>query len=84
MPLYDYFCPCGYTGEHYNKMDEYEKCPDCGKEMKRIPGGYHVIGDLDFVTENITGKPVHVTSRKQHKRLMQEHGVMEKYGKGWK
>lgn len=41
MPLYVYKCiECENKEEklkHFSKMDEYEKCSVCGKEMKRIP-----------------------------------------------
>ena len=40
--------------------------------------------NFDFVTDNISGEPVRVTSRKQLRQLMQEHGVYEVMGRGWK
>jgi hypothetical protein len=44
---------------------------------------YHVHGAYDFVTDNISGDPVRITSRMQLKRLCAEHECTPSYGKGW-
>ena len=86
MPIYDFEClECKVRDERHAKIDETKKtCAYCGGEMKRlITSRYNVIGDVEFVTDNITGNPVRVTSRRQLKKLMQENDVVQKYGKGW-
>lgn len=35
MPIYDYACKCGCTGEFITKFDEHKECPDCGEIMER-------------------------------------------------
>ena len=84
-PLYDYQCRlCGKVEEKYAHMDEMRLRCNCGEQTDRLTTvKYNVIGDVDFVTDNITGEPTRITSRKQMKKIMKEHGVMEKYGKGW-
>lgn len=42
-----------------------------------------IVRDADFVTEDITGQPVRITSRRQLRRLCKEHNVEPMYGKGW-
>ena len=86
MPLYDFQCTeCRNIHEHYAHIEERIKtCETCGGLMKRMIGiGQNVIGDIDFVTDNITGKPIRITSRKQLRGLLKKHGLYEKYGKGW-
>lgn len=84
MPLYSYKCDCGYTGDHWNKMDEYEPCPKCSVPMKRVLGGFRVIGDIDpYMDENLGTTPVLVKSKKHREQLMKQHNVSEKFGKGW-
>lgn len=57
----------------------------CGKVMKRVISRYNVVGDLDpYLDENLGDKPVWVKSKKHRERLMKEHGVYEKFGKGWR
>jgi putative FmdB family regulatory protein len=41
MPTYEYKCKtCGYTFEKFQGMndDPLEKCPECGKQVKRLLG----------------------------------------------
>lgn len=87
MPLYDYEChDCNIVTERYEKSDVYEiQCPACMAPAKRIISSrYNVIGDIEFVTDNITGKPERITSRKRLRRLLAENGLYERYGKGWR
>ena len=87
MPLYDFNCDeCGVTFERYAKMDE--KVVDCeacrdGMAFRKITARYYAHSDVDFVTDNITGKPERIDSKRKLRRLMSEHGVSEKFGKGW-
>jgi len=84
MPIYDFQCPCGKVEEHYAGMDETERKCACGATQKRIISSrYFIHPDLDYVTDNITGEPVRVKSRKHLKQLCEEHGVTQKIGKGW-
>jgi len=85
MPLFDTKClQCGEVVEQYLKRHEEPDICRCGGRMERIIGSrYYINRDLDFVTEDITGDPIRVTSRRQMKRLCEENGVMPKYGKGW-
>jgi len=84
MPLYDFECECGKVTEHYAGINEKRMPCDCGKTAKRIISTrYYINPDVDFVTDNITGSPVRVTSRKQLASLCKENGVHQKIGKGW-
>ena len=85
MPLYDFQCDsCDKVQEHFAKMDETTRECICGGLMQRkISTNYFVHGEVDFVTDHITGDPVRITSRKQMDRLCKEHGVTPKFGKGW-
>lgn len=41
MPTYDYFCEnCEYSFEYFQNMSDepLEKCPQCGKNIKRLIG----------------------------------------------
>ena len=85
MPLYDYCCKaCGDTQEHYAKVDEREQTCVCGGTATRIfSSRYFINPDIDYVTANITGDPVRITSRRQLDQMCKEHGVYQKIGKGW-
>jgi len=85
MPLYDATCEaCGKTFEHYAKMDEKRVRCACGGAANRIfSARYYAHSDVDFVTDNITGEPERIDSKRKLRRLMSEHGVSEKFGKGW-
>lgn len=84
--IYECKCEtCGRTEDIYRSVEERNNTPECcGKPMKRIITGYHVIGDLEpYLDENMTHEPQWVKSKQHRKQLMKEHGVTEKYGKGW-
>jgi putative FmdB family regulatory protein len=86
MPLYDFKCTeCGQVQEHIAHIEErIGECVDCqGLTKRMISANYNVIGDVDFVTDNITGDPIRVSSRKQLRGLMERYDVAEKYGKQW-
>ena len=87
MPLYDFNCDnCGQTFERYAKMDEkVVDCEACGDGMafRKITARYSVIKEPDFVTDNISGEPERIDSKKKLRRLLRENDVTEKYGNGW-
>lgn len=83
MPLYDFHClKCGCIREQWVKVDHVMDMCDCGNEMRRlISSNYSIHADYassDFVTDDITGNPVRVTSRRQLRKLMRDNGVTEK------
>ena len=86
MPLYDHECStCGAVSEALAPVDDrVVRCPACGDNAERIfSSRYYINPDVDFVTDNITGDPVRVTSRQHLARLCRDNGVSEKIGKGW-
>ena len=88
MPLYDFKCDsCKKVIEHYASMDEHTKDCICGGLMNRIiTSRFHIDADYassDFVTEDITGNPVRITSKKQMRQLCEKNSVSPKFGKGW-
>ncbi len=86
MLLYDFRCTkCNLKQERLAKIEQTEvDCEKCGGLAKRLITSNHFVhGDLDFVTDNITGSPIRIGSRKQLKDLEKRHDVSAKYGKGW-
>ncbi len=85
MPLYDFKCrKCGLVTEQFARMDERTGLCSCGAETERQISRHYVIDDIDVVTEDLyPNKSVHITSRRQLRNLLREHGVVERYGKGW-
>ena len=85
MPLYDYECTkCGLIEEFFASVDRRFKTCECGAMMKRVLSPrYYINPDVDFVTDNIDGKMTRITSRRQLRQMCKDHGVMEKFGKGW-
>jgi len=90
MPAYDYECPaCGKVEERIlpvaRRLDP-QMCPDCETRMaKLVTTSYNVVGDIEpYVDENLASEPVYVKSKQHRQTLMREHGVAEKYGKGWR
>lgn len=85
MPLYDHRCrECGAVFEAFARIDEREvSCVCDGKADRILSSRYYVHPDINFVTDNLTGEPVRVDSRKKLRRLLAENGLYEKVGKGW-
>ena len=85
MPLYDCKCTkCGEVVEQYMKHDEEPDICACGGDSERIiSSSYYINRDIDYVTDNISGEPIRVNSRKHLRELEKEHGVTQKIGKGW-
>ncbi len=78
MPLYDYKCECGYTGDHFGKLiDSVLPCPKCGGKMKRqISSRFGInmgpVGAYGRFDETLG---VYVSTNKQHKEEMRKQGV---------
>lgn len=77
MPVYQCKCvKCGECKEVYLPLDEYNNLPyHCGEQMERVFTPLHVIEDIKPYQSPLDGK--WVTSRKQHRNSMKEHGVIE-------
>jgi hypothetical protein len=64
--------------------DRESTCP-CGGAQKRLISfriGLHTdYASRDFVTEDITGEPIRITSRRQERELCKQHGIDRKDGK---
>jgi hypothetical protein len=83
-PLYSFRCECGKTEDAYRKVEDRNNFPECHGPMKRIIGNYNVVPDLEpYIDEHLGDKPLWVKSKQHRKKLMKEHGVYEKLGKGW-
>ena len=85
MPIYDYECTCGNKElDRYSRIDEREPCPECGLEMRRLISsrfGINMgVGAYGYYDENLDTY-IHTNAHKR--RVMQEQGVHEKFGKGW-
>ena len=85
MPLYEYKCRCGYTGDHIAKVDEKLKCPLCLKVMERQMPFTHGInmgaaGAHGYYDPNLQ---CFIHTNRQRREEMKRQGVSESYGKGW-
>lgn len=84
MPLYDFDCSagCGKVLDVIAKIDDMTiPCPQCGADCKRlITARYAVHDDLDYYDDTLCA---HIKSRKHHRQVMAEQGVVPRYGKGW-
>jgi len=84
MPIYSMMCDkCNHTDEFALPMSKSpsgnSKCPECGKKKfhQYWPIGCNVVQSRQFesyVDEDITGKPIEITSPKQRDRVLAEHG----------
>lgn len=82
MPIYPYSCSCGTKMDAINSVAnrDNQKCPECGKVMKRLfhaqfginmgPAGAHGYYDDDWGT--------YVETNRHHKELLREHGETPK------
>lgn len=57
------------------------KC--CGISMRKILSLPRIQREPDYVTRDITGDPVRITSRKQRDKLCAEHNTAPKLVKPW-
>lgn len=85
MPLYDFDCICGYSGEHITKIDQKCFCPKCGIPMRRLMPQTHGInmgaaGAYGYYDDNLG---CYISTNRQREEIMRRQGVKEKIGKGW-
>lgn len=76
--IYEAEClSCKKTEDYIRSVAERHNTPVCcGKPMKKkITTCQTVYGDLNFVTSDINGDEMHITSRQQHDRLCKENNV---------
>lgn len=81
MPNYLYWC--AECVEYTNRWSTYEdrarlvECRQCGARVALAPPTRINVqtGSVDFVTSDITGKPVRIESRGMEEALCQKHGV---------
>jgi len=64
-------------------MTDHANGPECCGEIMKQVYNAKVSTFKEFVTDNITGEPVRVSSEKQHQKLLKEHNLGQIYGKGW-
>lgn len=86
MPIYPYKCKCGYEGDHIGKVDDDKlPCPKCRREMvRRFHASFGInmgVGSYGYYDENLG---CYIGTNAQKRRVMQEQGVQEKFGKGWR
>ena len=87
MPIFDYECPnCGTVEDVYAGINDktivHEKCKGV---MKRFISGNKGIsmgpaGAFGYYDDNLE---TYIHTNRQHREVMKEKGVSEKYGKGW-
>ena len=67
----------GIICSKHKKYYSHDHCPECSLDKERP--GPTIISDIKpFVTDNITGKPVVVRSRRHKRILLRDHGLVEK------
>lgn len=87
MPIYDYKCNfCQYSGENIAKPDEeIIVCPQCkGTATRQFHSRFGInmgVGAHGYFDENLGA---YIGSNREKKKIMQEQGVSERYGKGWR
>ena len=86
-PLYDYSCEkCGTVEDVWAKMSDKTLVHDkCQSIMKRLITGNNGIsmgpaGAFGYYDDNLE---TYIHTNKQHREVMKEKGVTEKFGKGW-
>jgi hypothetical protein len=66
----------GFICQTHNKYISGDRCPEC--EEHPVGKSPTIIPDIQpFVTSNITGEPIEVGSRREKKRLLKDHGLVE-------
>ena len=85
MPLYSYRCKsCKAVTDAFRRIAERDDCPPCDEcegNTKKIISTYSVHPDFEpYYDENLES---HIESKQHRKKVMQEKGVIEAYGKGW-
>jgi putative FmdB family regulatory protein len=80
MPRYDFTCSAhGRVEDLIARWDEYEKpCPECGQPMTRLLPIPNIAPDIQpFLDENLGHEPVYVKSRRHHKQLLKDRGLVQ-------
>ena len=81
MPIYDYQCKnCGKVPDiRAGIYDTEASCPYCHTTMNRLfSPPKNIICDIEpFLDENMGHEPVYVRSRREHKRLLKERGLVQ-------
>ena len=83
MPLYDYKCPCGHIETMNNSIDNRRTHAPihCDEQMSiMISGSHHiapVLGGGGFQGYKCPITDKFITSRRERRNIMAEHGVVE-------
>ena len=87
MPIFDYECEeCGVVENVIAGTNDKTIVHDkCGKNMTRFISGNKAIsmgpaGAFGYYDDNLE---TYIHTNRQHREVMKEKGVSEKYGKGW-
>lgn len=83
--LYEYECKCGNVEEHFGHVKDVTHPCKCGKKMKRriscrIGISMNGVPAAGYYDENLG---TYINSVSQKRRVMEQQGVSEKFGKGW-
>ena len=86
MPVYEYRClECHEVTEKLRSLEEYRDpldCSYCGGATKKIVSIQRVHPDFEpYYDDNLE---CGIKSKQHRKKVMQEQGVTELYGKGWR
>jgi len=79
MPIYRFVCKNDHEMEDLIPLSQYKegmwrKCKQCGKRANlAIPTRFHANVFNPYVEENITGKPIEITSRAQRDKLLADN-----------
>jgi len=76
MPLYEFECQCGYKNDHIAGYDEKLKCPECKRNMKKLPscGRFQGVPSHGYHDDTLGA---FIDSNSQRRKLMKEQGVSE-------
>ena len=84
MILYQYRCQsCKEITEALRSIEKRDDAPECscGGQTRKIISVQRVHSDLaPYYDDNLE---THIQSKQHRKKVMQERGVSEAYGKGW-
>ncbi len=88
MPIYQFECStCKEGFERYLSLRGEENPPcECGGKTERVwaLGNTHIgASTFPFVTKNISGKPIEVTSQRHMDSLCKQYGVVNRSDNAW-
>lgn len=81
MPLYEWECECGHKESVWTSIalrDVFQPEHDCGKSIKRLPGGHGLLYFEEGRGRSRVGlsdRPI--TSKRQHEQMMKKAGAVE-------